>query len=141
MVAWFSAPDAGIVVAVIAALAGWWNTRQSHKQMKPNGGASLRDAVDRIEERQKTMVADVRDLKADVRGVKADVRDGHARILALEAVRDPTSRERSTDVPFDWAHWTVDLGDPPAGDDAPELDDDAPEIPDDGPADDVTSDP
>lgn len=126
MVAWFSAPDAGIVVAVIAALAGWWNTRQSHKQMKPNGGASLRDAVDRIEEHQKTIVADVRDLKADVRGVKADVRDGHARILALEA---------------DWAHWTVDLGDPPAGDDAPELDDDAPEIPDDGPADDVTSDP
>jgi hypothetical protein len=41
---------AGLLAPLAAAAAAWLGTRSSRTQMKPNGGATIRDAVDRIEE-------------------------------------------------------------------------------------------
>lgn len=51
MLALFSAPDALVVSAVVTAVAGagWWQSHRNSQQLRPNGGSSLRDAVDRIE--------------------------------------------------------------------------------------------
>lgn len=51
MFAVFTAPDALVVSAIVTAVAGagWWQSRRNAKQLKPNGGTSLRDAIDRIE--------------------------------------------------------------------------------------------
>lgn len=124
MIAVFTAPDALVAAAVVAmignSVAAAWNAHEARRQMKPNGGSSLRDAIDRIEARQKTMVDDVRDLKSDVSSVKADVRDGHQRILALEHERDPNSRDRAGDAPFDWAH-ALDHEAPPVAEESDET--------------------
>ena len=51
MIAVLSAPDAIVVAAIVTALAGgsWWTSRKTGKELRPNGGSTLRDAVDRIE--------------------------------------------------------------------------------------------
>lgn len=54
MTAILSDPDAQVIVAALGlfaafAAAGWWRTKQTAKELKPNGGTSLRDAIDRIE--------------------------------------------------------------------------------------------
>jgi PAS domain S-box-containing protein len=42
---------AGVVIVAIIAPTwlAWWNTRQTAQQFKPNGGASMRDALNRLE--------------------------------------------------------------------------------------------
>lgn len=63
---------AGAIVATIGAIAAvkWWllgdlrkDMEDINSQLHRNGGSSLRDAVDRIEERQQNIQGDVRDLR------------------------------------------------------------------------------
>lgn len=53
MLAVFTAPDALVVAAVVAAagssVAAWITSAKTARQMRPNGGSSIRDALDRIE--------------------------------------------------------------------------------------------
>lgn len=44
-------------------------------ELKPNGGSSLRDAIDRISERQTTIGHEIRDLKAETRGMREKLDD------------------------------------------------------------------
>jgi PAS domain S-box-containing protein len=41
----------GVIIAAIVAPTwlAWWNTRQTALQFKPNGGASIKDALNRLE--------------------------------------------------------------------------------------------
>lgn len=85
MLAVFTAPDALVVAAVVAAagssVANWITSAKTARQMKPNGGSSLRDALDRIES------------KVDRHG---------ERLAVLEAAhtspRPPASRTRKGDT-------------------------------------------
>lgn len=51
MIAVLTDADALVVSAVVTAVAGagWWQSRRNTRQMRPNAGKTLRDAVDRIE--------------------------------------------------------------------------------------------
>lgn len=97
MIAVFTAPDAAVLAALIAAVAAqvttWWNSRKAAKATRPNGGMSLRDAVDRIELKLDQQVVPRLDRGGVVMAEHAD------RLAALEAhlVRDPTARTRATD--------------------------------------------
>lgn len=97
MIAVFTAPDAAVLAALIAALASsaatWWNAWKAAKATRPNGGTSLRDAVDRIESKLDEQVVPRLDRGGVVMAEHAD------RLAALEAhlVRDPTARTRATD--------------------------------------------
>ena len=55
MLAVFTAPDAVVIAALATAAAStvatWWNSHQAAKQTRPNGGSSMRDAIDRIEQK------------------------------------------------------------------------------------------
>lgn len=82
MLAVFTAPDALVVGSVLtAAVTGLYtlkSAREAAKQSKPNGGRSMRDAVDRIEKKM----------------------DGHGERLAVledRIARDPNARSRATD--------------------------------------------
>lgn len=44
-------------------------------ELKPNGGSSLRDAIDRISERQTTIGREIRDLKTETSGMRARLDD------------------------------------------------------------------
>lgn len=44
-------------------------------ELKPNGGSSLRDAIDKISERQTTIGREIRDLKQDTSGIRARLDD------------------------------------------------------------------
>lgn len=45
----FSVADASVIVGGLVFTAAVYQTRTTAKQFKPNGGSSMRDAVDRIE--------------------------------------------------------------------------------------------
>lgn len=49
MIAILSPADATVAVAAVAAISAWWQSVRTAKQMKPNAGSSMRDAVNRIE--------------------------------------------------------------------------------------------
>ncbi len=51
MLAVLTAPDALVIAAVVTGVSGasWWQSRRNGRQMKPNAGKTMRDAVDRIE--------------------------------------------------------------------------------------------
>lgn len=89
-----SAPDAMVIAALVAAagtnIGSWLAAHRAAKQTKPNGGASLRDAVDRIEVTLMNEVVPRLDRGATVMADHAD------RLAVLEA-RPPDSRTRSTD--------------------------------------------
>lgn len=97
MIAVFTAPDALVIAALITSLstsaATWWNAHKAAKATRPNGGASMRDVVDRIENKLDTEVVPRLDRGATVMAEHAD------RLAALEArqPRDPAARTRSTD--------------------------------------------
>lgn len=91
MLAVFTGADAAIIAAVVAAIPAVFavmNTRATRKvadqqaavatQFAPNGGSSMRDAIDRIEATQQVHHADVLD-------VKADLRETHSRLRSVEA--------------------------------------------------------
>lgn len=103
MLALFTAPDALVVVAIIstlsAAVGSWRNARKARQQseataaqMRPNGGKSARDALDRIEACVVGEVIPRLDHAAQVAAEHAD------RLAVLEA-RSTSSRTRSTDNP------------------------------------------
>lgn len=82
MLAVFTAPDALVVASVVtAAVTGIYtlkSAREAAKQSKPNGGRSMRDAVDRIERKV----------------------DSHSERLAVvedHIARNPQARTRATD--------------------------------------------
>lgn len=46
-------PELRTVLVGLLALAGsWLGGRRARKELRPNGGSSVRDAIDRIEQRQ-----------------------------------------------------------------------------------------
>lgn len=56
MTAVLTAADATVIVAIVGFVGLWWQSRHNVKQLKPiakelqpNAGSSLRDAIDRIE--------------------------------------------------------------------------------------------
>jgi len=79
----FTAPDAVVIAALLAAaipsIATWVSAHRTSKQTKPNGGASLRDAVDRIESTLKHDVVPRLDHGAQLIAEHAD------RLAVLEA--------------------------------------------------------
>ena len=97
MIAVFTAPDATVIAALTTAAAAtaatWWNAHKAAKATRPNGGSSMRDVVDRIEDKLDTEVVPRLDRGATVMAEHAD------RLAALEArmARDPAARTRSTD--------------------------------------------
>lgn len=42
-----------VVVAICGVVTLWIQQRKANKELKPNGGSSMRDAVDRIEQHSK----------------------------------------------------------------------------------------
>lgn len=49
MLAVFSQPDALVLVALVAAVGGWVQSYLNGRKLKPNGGSSPLDAINRIE--------------------------------------------------------------------------------------------
>ena len=94
MLAVFTAPDALVVAALVAAagssLGTWVNAHRAAKQTRPNGGSSMRDAIDRIERTLSTEVVPRLDHQAQV---LAD----HADRLAVMEARPKDARTRATD--------------------------------------------
>lgn len=94
MLAVFSAPDAVVIAALLAAvgssIATWVNSHRAAKQTKPNGGSSMRDAIDRIEGTLRTEVVPRLDAGARVMAEHAD------RLAVLEA-RPANVRTRKDD--------------------------------------------
>lgn len=97
MVAVFTAPDAAVLAALLAAVASgagtWWNAHKAAKATRPNGGSSMRDAIDRIETALGEQVVPRLDRGASVMAEHAD------RLAALEAklVRPEGARTRKDD--------------------------------------------
>ena len=83
MFAVFTAPDAVIIAALLAAVGGqvgtWISTHRTSKQTKPNGGTTMRDSLDRIEATLKHDVVPRLDHGAQMIAQHAD------RLAALEA--------------------------------------------------------
>lgn len=100
MLALFSAADATIIVAAIAAASGIASmpSRKAAREMKPNGGSTVRDAIDRIESTQATLLSriDVDIVPRLDRG--ATILAEHADRLATLEARPPTTRSSSTDT-------------------------------------------
>ncbi len=101
MFAFFTAPDALIVVAIIstfgATVAGWVAARKARQQSEanarqliPNGGKSARDVLDRLEHSLQHEVIPRLDRAAAVSAEHAD------RLAALEA-RNKATRTRTGD--------------------------------------------
>lgn len=87
-----SAADAVVIASIVAAipaLIASVNAAKTRKQLKPNGGSSLRDAIDRIE------VA-VTEQHADMLDVKADMRETHGRLRNVEAALRTAHTDRQT---------------------------------------------
>ena len=91
VIASFSQADAAVfsaicvaIPATIAAIVGAYKAWQTNKQTRPNGGSTMRDALDRIEQSVAELATDVRDVKEDVRSIRDDQRSDHARITRLE---------------------------------------------------------
>ena len=72
------------IPATIAACVGAYNARQAAKQMKPNGGSSMRDVADETRRIVGDLVGEVREIREDVRSIRDDQRSDHARITRLE---------------------------------------------------------
>lgn len=89
----FTAPDAVVVAALLTAAAStggaWLSAHKAARQTRPNGGKSMRDAIDRIETRLDEVVQ-----RLD-RGATR-LADHDDRLAVVEA-RDPNSRDRHDD--------------------------------------------
>lgn len=101
MIGVFTAPDATVLAALLAAVAAWattaWNSHRTAKQTRPNGGSSMRDVMDRIESKIDDEVVPRLDRGSSIMARHAD------RLAALEAkvARDPELRTRATDDQVD----------------------------------------
>lgn len=96
MLSVLSAADAvvvGALVASIPAAIASVNAWQTRKQMRPNGGSSLRDAVDRIESAVAAHHTDLLDVKADVRSAHDRLRDVEAALRRAQANRHDIAAE------------------------------------------------
>lgn len=78
-----SAIVAAIPVTIMATVAAY-NAWRASRQTRPNGGNSMRDALDRIEQNVTDLTTDVREIREDVRSIRDDQRSDHARITRLE---------------------------------------------------------
>ena len=94
MLAVFTAPDALVIAALVAAmvpaLASWRNSHRAAAQTRNNGGTTMRDAIDRIEATLATDVVPRLDRGAQVIAEHAD------RLAVLEA-RPKSTRPRKAD--------------------------------------------
>lgn len=83
----------GLTVSAIVAPTwlSWWNARQARLQVRPNGGTSLRDAIDRIERQQEAQHHAVMARLDHGAAVSADHAD---RIAVLEASRRRTAPQK-----------------------------------------------
>lgn len=97
MIAVLSYPDAVVIAALVAAFGAqvqtWRTQRKTLKETRPNGGSSMRDAIDRIERKLDTDVVPRLDHNAVVIAEHAD------RLAVIEAAhaRQPEARTRKTD--------------------------------------------
>ncbi len=97
MIAVFTDADAVVVGALVAAIGAqiqtWRNQRKTLRETKPNGGSSMRDAIDRIERKLDTDVVPRLDHNAVIMAEHAD------RLAVIEAAhaRQPQARTRKTD--------------------------------------------
>lgn len=106
MFAVFTAPDAAVLAALVAAvgssLATLRNAHRAAAQTRNNGGTTMRDAIDRIEARtamQETLGAERhREVVARL-DHGAAVMAEHADRLAVIEARPTVARSRSTDKP------------------------------------------
>lgn len=93
MIAVFTAPDAAVIAALLAAAAStggaWLSAHRAARQTRPNGGTSMRDAIDRIESRLDEVVQ-----RLD-RGATR-LADHDDRLAVVES-RDPHARDRHDD--------------------------------------------
>lgn len=104
MQAFLSSSDAVVIAAILVAVPATIsavNAWQTRKQLKPNGGSSLRDAVDRIE------VATI-EHHADILDVKADMRETHGRLRSVESALRVATADRK-DIAADLAATHTDL--------------------------------
>lgn len=92
-----------LLVPVAAAVAAWIGTRKVRKEMSANGGASMRDAVDRIEAAQveQTAQLDAQTLQLDdastqLTSAAEQLAKLNARVTVLEA---PTTVHVALDPP------------------------------------------
>lgn len=97
MIAILSYPDAVVIAALIASAgtsaANWWNSRQANRQTKPNGGSSMRDAIDRIERKLDLDVVPRLDHGAVVSAELAD------RLAVIEAAHKPLENSKRSPKP------------------------------------------
>lgn len=111
MEALISSADAVVVAAflvAIPAIISAINAWQTRKQLKPNGGSSLRDAVDRIEQAGQRTEQKVIDNHADLLDVRADMRETHGRLRNVESALRVASADRK-DIAADLAATHTDL--------------------------------
>lgn len=85
MLAVFSGGDAVVIGAFLTLVGTVYNSRRTGRQFKPNGGKTLRDAIDRIEANGKRLEA-----KVDKNG---------ERIAVLEAAHEVAHRPPNTRTP------------------------------------------
>lgn len=57
---------AALLTPIAAGAAGWFGTRRARQQLRPNGGKSLADAVNRIEATVNTFDARISRLEHEV---------------------------------------------------------------------------
>lgn len=60
-----------LMAAAAAALGAWAATRSTKKEFKPNGGTSMRDAVDRIEDASSSHLDELAELKERLAALEA----------------------------------------------------------------------
>lgn len=103
MIAVFTDADAIVLAALVAAVGAqmqtWRNQRKAMKETKPNGGSSMRDAIDRIEHKLDVEVVPRIDHAVVVLAEHADrlaVLDSLQKPLE-DSKRSPTARTRKTD--------------------------------------------
>lgn len=94
MIAVFTAPDAAVIAALLTAAAttggAWLQAHKAVRQTRPNGGKSMRDAIDRIEQRLDEVVE-----RLDRGAVRLADHDDR---LAVVESRDPRTRSTDTEV-------------------------------------------
>lgn len=76
----------GALISGIAALIAAIYARSASKEMKPDHGASMRDAIDMLDDRVKGLGHRQGELHDDIQNIIIDSREDHARIWkAIEA--------------------------------------------------------
>lgn len=70
----------GAILSGIGAIIAAIYAKSAAKEMKPNHGSSMRDAINMIDDRIKSLGHRQGELHDDIQSLMADARDDHARL-------------------------------------------------------------